>query len=202
VVEFLESDQPSHDQIVAAASRAVDEKLQARFLKQLGRKFGAEARDKAIRWDTSKTTLQNRATTSTLENYGGQHRGDGSHGVEQLSTARNLMEKERDPRKRAAAERRYESLLAGQAAALEGRDIERDLSLQTYKSAVMRELGPDLDTGAGVLAGLHQHWTRLYGIDDDHIMVQDPGAWNRTEINITWAEARAMGYFWTNLVIS
>jgi len=202
VVEFITSAAPGRDEIVAAATRAVDEKLQARFLKQLARKFGAEAKDKTIRWDPSNTAIQNRATTNALENFGGQHRGDGSHGVEQLSTARNLMEKEADPRKRAVAQRRYESLLAGQTAAMEGRDIEGNLSLQTYKSAVVRELGPELDAGRGVIAGLYRHWTRLYGIDDDHILVQDPGAWNRTEINVTWAEARAMGYFWTNLVIS
>jgi len=202
VVEFITSAAPGHDEIVTAATRAVDEKLQARFLKQLARKFGAEAKDKTIRWDQSKTPIQNRATTNALENFGGQHRGDGSHGVEQLSTARNLLEKDGDPRKRAVAKRRYESLLAGQTAAVEGRGIEGDLSLQTYKSAVVRELGPELDAGRGVIAGLYRHWTRLYGIDDDHILVQDPGAWNRTEINVTWAEVRAMGYFWTNLVIS
>ncbi len=119
-----------------------------------------------------------------------------------MSTARNLAEKETDPKKKAAATKQYEELLVGQKAALEGKAIERDLSLETYKSAVVRELGPELDAGGGVIAGLHGHWTRLYGIDSDHILVQDPGAWNRTEINITWAEARAMGYFWTNMVIS
>jgi hypothetical protein len=58
---------------------------------------------------------------------------------------------------------------------------------------VVRELGPELNAGKGVIVGLH---------DDGHILVQDPGAWNRTEINITWVEAWAMGYFWANIVIS
>jgi hypothetical protein len=98
--------------------------------------------------------------------------------------------------------RRYQTLLPAQQAALDGAGIERDLGLERYKSAVIGELGPDIDAGRGVMAGLHMHWTRLYGIDDTHILVQDPGAWNRTEINLTWAEARAMGYFWTNIVIS
>jgi hypothetical protein len=120
-------------------------------------------------------------TTNVLENYGHQHRGDGSHGVEQLSTARNLAEKETDTKKKAAAQKRYEVLLPGQQAALEGNGINGDLSLETYMAAVTRELGPELDAGRGVMAGLSQHWTRLYGIDADHILVQDPGAWNRTE---------------------
>jgi len=67
---------------------------------------------------------------------------------------------------------------------------------------VIRDLGPQLDAGAGVLVGVFQHWTRLYGLDHERVLVQDPGAWNRTEINLTWAEARAMGYFWTNLVVT
>jgi hypothetical protein len=153
VVEFITSETPSPEEIVAAATRAVDAKLQSRFLKQLARKFGADAKDKAIRWDTTNTPIQNRTITNALESYGGQHRGDGSHGVEQLNTARNLLEKETDPRKRAVAERRYQGLLPGQAAALEGQDIERDLSLETYKSAVVRELGPELDAGNGVHRG-------------------------------------------------
>jgi hypothetical protein len=202
VVEFLTSETPSHEEVVAAATRAVADKTKAKFLKQLAGKFGAEAKDKTIRWETTRSARQNLATIDALENYGGQHRGDGSHGVEQLSTARNLAEKEADPTKKRAAEKRYQALLAGQQAALDGADIEGDLSLDTYKSAVIRELAPELDAGKGVIAGLHGHWTRLYGIDDGHILVQDPGAWNRTEINVTWAEARAMGYFWANIVIS
>lgn len=202
VVEFLASDEPSHDEIVAAAKKAVDMKTRAKFLKQLAHRFGAEAKDKTIQWDASKTGKQNIATTDALRDYGGQHRGDGSHGVEQLSTARNLVEKETDPKKKAAARKRYEALLGGQQAALDGKGIDGDLTLDTYKAAVARELGPEIDAGRGVIAGLFGHWTRLYGIDVDHILVQDPGAWNRTEINVTWAEARAMGYFWANIVIS
>lgn len=202
VVEFIGSAEPTRDEIVAAAAKAVTVKGQSWFLKQLANKFGAQATSKSIPWDTSKTTKQNRATTEALEGYGHRHRGDGSHGVEQLSTARNAAEKETNPKKKAALVKQYEALLVGQKTALEGKDIDKDLDLETYKSAVIRELGPVLDAGGGVIAGVYQHWVRLYGIHADHILVQDPGAWNRTEINLTWAEARAMGYFWANLVIS
>lgn len=202
VVEFVASAEPGHDEIVAAAVKAVLQKKYVSLLIQLAHKFGAKARSKTIHWDATKTARQNLATDDVLNRYGGKYRGNGDHGVEQLSTARNAMEKETNPNKKQSAMKRYESLLAGQASALEGKEIEGDLSLDAYKSAVIRDLGPELDAGAGVLVGVFSHWTRLYGLDDEHILVQDPGAWNRTEINITWAEARAMGYFWTNLVVT
>jgi len=201
VVEFITSAEPGHDEVVAAAVKAVRAKAQGPFLKELARKFGAPAKDKPIRWDPSRTRDENRETTDKLNDYDSAHRGNGGHGVEQLSTARNIAEKATDPKTKAADTKRYEALLPKQRAALEGEGIEKDLSLESYKSAVIRELAPELDAGRGVIAGLYMHWTRLYGIDGDHILVQDPGAWNRTEINLTWAEARAMGYFWATIVV-
>jgi len=201
VVEFITSAEPKRDEIVAAAVQAVAAKTQGSFLKRMARKFGAPATDKPIQWDPAKKSEANSRTNQTLNDYGSAHRGDGSHGVEQLSTARNIAEKETDPKKKAADTKRYEALLPKQQAALAGDGIENDLGLDSYKSAVTRELAPEIDAGRGVIAGLYMHWTRLYGIDGDHILVQDPGAWNRTEINLTWAEARAQGYFWANIVV-
>jgi hypothetical protein len=75
-------------------------------------------------------------------------------------------------------------------------------SIKSYQDAITAQLGKHLDAGKGVIAGLSGHYVRLYEITDTGVCVQDPGQWIRTEMRITWAEARAMGYFWVNLVIS
>jgi hypothetical protein len=202
VVEFIASSMPTHDEIITAASKAVIAKPTPDFLQKLATRFGAQAKTKTVHWDASSTLKKNLSTVDELRKYGAEHRGGLSSGVEQLTTARNIYEKENDPKKKAVAQKRYETLLAGQKSALEGKEIDGDLSIETYKSAVVRDLGLYIDAGRGVIAGLSGHWTRLYAIDVDGVRVQDPGAWNRTEINLTWSECRAMGYFWTNLVIS
>ncbi|MDB4959825.1 MAG: hypothetical protein JWO36_7394 [Myxococcales bacterium] len=85
---------------------------------------------------------------------------------------------------------------------LDDPEMEKTLPIETYKNAVTTQLGKQLDAGKGVIAGLAGHYVRLYEVTDTGVCVQDPGQWNRTEMRITWAEARAMGYFWVNLVIS
>jgi hypothetical protein len=119
-----------------------------------------------------------------------------------MNTARNFFEKEANPKSKEKKKKIYEALLAKNQAALDGKDIEGTLGIETYTKAVTEQLGPELDAGRGVIAGLYQHWTRLYGVDADGIKVQDPGGFDRTEVRISWPEARAMGYFWTNLIIS
>ncbi len=201
VVHKLGAKESTDANIIAAANEAVLDKPHLPFLAELSRDFGASPSSQSVKWDAD--AKKNHAANTKLEDFGDENRGD--HGsnrrVEAMNTAKNLMERETNPAKKAALQKDYEALLAKEKPALEGKGIESTLSLETYQAAVTRDLGPLLDAGAGVIAGLSGHWTRLYAIDEQGVKVQDPGQWNRSEMKISWAEARAMGYFWTNLVI-
>jgi hypothetical protein len=201
VVHKLGAKESTDENIIAAANQAVMDKPHVDFLAELSRDFGASPSYQSVKWDAD--AKKNHAANSKLEDFGEENRGD--HGknrrVEAMNTAKNLMERETNPAKKAALQKDYEALLVKEKPALEGKGIESTLSLETYQAAVTRDLGPPLDAGAGVIAGLSGHWTRLYAIDEQGVKVQDPGQWNRSEMKISWAEARAMGYFWTNLVI-
>jgi len=201
VVHKLGAKESTDENIIAAANQAVMDKPHIGFLSDLSRDFGASPSSQSVKWDAD--AKKNHTANSKLEDFGEENRGD--HGsnrrVEAMNTAKNLMERETNPAKKAALQKDYEALLAKEKPALEGKGIESTLSLETYQAAVTRDLGPFLDAGAGVIAGLSGHWTRLYAIDEQGVKVQDPGQWNRSEMKISWAEARAMGYFWTNLVI-
>ena len=201
VVHKLKANEATDANIIAAANQAVMDKPHIDFLAELSRDFGASPSYQAVKWDAD--AKKNHRANDELESFGEENRGD--HGnnrrVEAMNTAKNLMERETHPAKKAALQKDYEALLAKEKPALEGKGIETTLSLETYQAAVTRDLGPSLDAGAGVIAGLSGHWTRLYAIDAQGVKVQDPGQWNRSEMKISWAEARAMGYFWTNLVI-
>jgi hypothetical protein len=42
---------------------------------------------------------------------------------------------------------------------------------------------------------------RLQAVEDDHVVVDDPGSAGKANRKVTWEEARAMGYFAVGLVL-
>jgi hypothetical protein len=184
------------------------------FLKGVAAFMGAKPTEVALSFDSDAT--KNAAVTRKLDDFGASHRGIYTDGVEKMNTERNLMEnaadkeahatsdkdKKRYETDRVKAENYYKQLDKTNHKWLDDAAMEKTLPIENYKNVVTNQLGKHLDQGHGVIAGLSGHYVRLYAVNADGVSVQDPGQWNRTEMRITWAEARAMGYFWTNLVIS
>ena len=199
IVHVLKDAEPTRENVINAADVVVGQKKYMSFIMGMIADFGLSATSVPVKWDADRK--KNRDLTNKLSNYGDLHRGEHKKNkkVEELNTLKNEMDREPDPKKREALQKQYEDLLPSQQAALDGKGIE-DLPVETYASCVKRDLAL-LDAGAGLLAGLSNHWTRLYAIDADGFRVQDPGEWNRSEMKISWAEGRAMGYFWTNWVV-
>ncbi len=199
----------SHDEagVIKGAGVASVAKASVPYLEGLAKFMGAKPQE--------VTLNLGKGAVSFLNDYGAKHRGITAPGVEKMNTARNLMENDQDKensatndkdrkkyeKSRASHETDYKSLDKANHKWLEDPEAEQKVPLETYKGAVKAQLGPHIDAGRGVIAGLSGHYVRLYAIDETGIRVQDPGQWNRSEMRITWAEARAMGYFWTNLVI-
>jgi hypothetical protein len=53
-----------------------------------------------------------------------------------------------------------------------------------------------------VVVGQYRHFVRLQELTEDFIVKDDPGSWTRSDLRITWEEARAMGLFNKWLVVS
>lgn len=200
--------------LFAGANDAANQKGTIKFLKGLATFMGATPTAVNVSFDADPK--KNAAITQKLESYGGDHRGITSDGVEKMNTERNLAENADEKQQAARTEKErkkygaehdkakgyYDKLDKTQHKWLDDAEIEKSLPIKAYKDAITAQLGKHLDAGHGVIAGLSGHYVRLYEITDTGVCVQDPGQWNRTEMRITWAEARAMGYFWVNLVIS
>lgn len=204
----------TNDGLIAGANDAANQKGTIKFLKGLATFMGATPTAVNVSFDSDPK--KNTAITQKLESYGSDHRGITTDGVEKMNTQRNLAEnadakqqKAKSDKERKAAGKEhdkaqgyYEKLDKTNHKWLDDAEIEKTLPIKAYQDAVTAQLGKHLDAGQGVIAGLSGHYVRLYEITDTGVCVQDPGQWNRTEMRITWAEARAMGYFWVNLVIS
>lgn len=52
------------------------------------------------------------------------------------------------------------------------------------------------------LVGLSNHFVRLQSLGDDHVILDDPARDSRSATRLTYAEARAMGYFHMRFVVS
>ncbi|MBV8756560.1 MAG: SH3 domain-containing protein [Deltaproteobacteria bacterium] len=202
VVHALGGTEPTHDNIIAAANQVVGDKKFMSKVVGVVADFGASASTVSVKWDDDRKT--NAKTNEALSAYGDKHRGDHKNDqkVEAENTERNAAERATDAKSRDAHQKRADHLAEQQHDALVGDEaINRQLPIDNYKAAVTRDLGKHLDAGHGILAGLSNHWTKLYAIEEHGIRVQDPGQYDRSEMSITWEEARAMGYFWTNWVI-
>jgi hypothetical protein len=69
------------------------------------------------------------------------------------------------------------------------------LPVETYREAVLAEVNPLLDSGAQILVGMENHFVRLDALDEDTVMVDDPGFADLKNVRVTWEQARDMGFF-------
>jgi hypothetical protein len=69
------------------------------------------------------------------------------------------------------------------------------LPVDDYRQAVLKKVNPLLDKGAQILVGMEEHFVRLDGLDQDTIQVDDPGEKGFKNLQVTWEQARNLGYF-------
>jgi hypothetical protein len=85
--------------------------------------------------------------------------------------------------------------------AMSDEGIKTKLSIESYKEAIMTQVGGELASGAAVVVGMTGHFVRLQAIHDEHIIIDDPGSWDNHDLKLTWEEARAVGCFWNRVVM-
>ncbi len=74
-------------------------------------------------------------------------------------------------------------------------EAEKLLPVDTYREAVLKKINPLLDSGAQILVGMEGHFVRLDGLDKETIQVDDPGEKGFKSLQVTWEQARGLGYF-------
>ncbi len=80
-------------------------------------------------------------------------------------------------------------------------DIEHQLPLKKFTEDVLAVIRPALDAGKQVVAGQYNHFVRIESVDDTGVVKDDPGNWLRSDDQLTWEEARALGLFENYLIL-
>ncbi len=177
----------SDDGVKAGAKAAWDSILSISTLDHLGSQFGASGSVKAFNATGIKKDKKNKTASDVdvLGGFGKDHRKD----VEKYINARNKGEVSSD-------------LQAGYDAAMADTSIDDRLSLEAYRDYVIEHIGADLAAGGSIVIALTGHYAKLQAIVPDGVIVNDPARDSRAATHLTWAEARAMGYFKHRLVLS
>lgn len=94
---------------------------------------------------------------------------------------------------KSAEQKAYKALWS--ADQLSAADADALLSVDTYRSSVLRKMNPLLDAGAQILVGMENHFVRLDALDQEAVQVDDPGQGSFKNVRMTWAQARDQGMF-------
>lgn len=186
------------ESIKAAAVKAWNSILDWSMLGKLASDFGANAKIEmfdasGIKKNRKKKT---RADHQFIRGHGDKHRDP----VEDYINARIRAQEpgKQQAKNQAAAEKlrgKYEEAIADEG-------IDERVSLDTYRDHLVEVVGRDLDGGKAVIVGLAGHFVKLQSLDEEKIVVDDPGRDTRSATVLTYAEARAMGYFHMRFVVS
>jgi len=187
--------------IKAAAAVAWNQIKQITFLGELAKDFGATATLKYFSTSADPAPKGKHAqshSSTVLEGQGLDQR----HRIDKVIDARNKMEAETDPARRAALKQVYDRLRDHDAAALNGQAIEKSLPVEEYKHSVISQLGAELASGAAIETHVINHFIRVHSVHEDHVVIDDPSQDARAHKKVLWEEARAQGMFEKRLVIT
>jgi hypothetical protein len=160
--------------------------------------FGVQARYGAFKLDPG---AKRDTGSQDLDDFA-EKQFEGTKAGAALSALQAKLAKEKDPERQAALEKQLATLTKKvDAAKTADAEIEGKVPLERYKRQVLAQLGPELDRGRQVIVGQYHHYVRLESIDENGVVKDDPGGWNRGNWRITWEQARAMGLFriWLSL---
>ncbi len=81
-------------------------------------------------------------------------------------------------------------------------EYEGMVPLEDYKAEVTSTFVPILSEGKHVEVNLHNHFVHLVEINSDGPVVDEVGEGGGKRLQLSWAKARALGYFQANTVYS
>lgn len=80
--------------------------------------------------------------------------------------------------------------------------IETLLPLADYKSTIIPVMQAAINGGNQVMVNLHNHFVRLQSLDEDAIIIDDPGNRQGENVRVPWEQAREYGYFQNYLILA
>jgi hypothetical protein len=193
----------SPEEILKGANDAFNNVASAKAVKKLAEDFGASATIGEFKLDPG---AKKDAGQRALKQFGAKHSTQALVKAEVAMRLREIerrLERETKPAKRAKLEKEKAELQAKLAkmGPLSDAAIESVLPLEQYKQAVLKQIGPELDSGRQIVAGQYHHFVRLQAVTDEFVIKDDPGGFTRGNMQLTWEEARAMGLFWHWILI-
>ncbi len=185
--------------VKAAAQTAWDSILGWSFLQELASDFGVTATIKYFDASGIQSNRRPRSRTRSdqerIRTHGNVHRMPVEHHINARLTAQA-------PDSTEAQNRAVEARRPAYQAAVADEGIDEQVSLETYRTHLLEQVGQDIDAGHVVIVGLANHFVRLQSLDQEHIIVDDPARDSRSATLLTYAEARAMGYFHMRFILS
>ncbi len=182
--------------VKAGAKEAWDSILQWQFLKDLAGDFKVNARIKMF--DASGIKTNKKAGTKSDDKKIRSHGDKNRMAVEKYINARLAAEAKASKKNLDARDKLQDAY----DAAIADEGIDEQVSLTDYRDHLVKQVGADLDAGNAVIVGLAGHFVKLQSLDQDHIIVDDPARDTRSGTVLSYAEARAMGYFHMRFVLS
>lgn len=182
--------------VKAGAKEAWNSILEWQFLKDLASDFKVNAHIKMFNASGIKTDKKagTKSDDKKIRSLGDKNR----MAVEKYINARLAAEAKGSEKNLAARDK----LQAGYDAAIADEGIDDQVSISDFRDHLVKEVGKDLDAGKAVIVGLSGHFVKLQSLDENHIIVDDPARDTRSGTVLSYAEARAMGYFHMRFVLS
>lgn len=82
------------------------------------------------------------------------------------------------------------------------RALDKIIPIGDYKAIVSAALSKELDAGNQIVGHLYHHFVRVESVEEDGVIIDDPGGYGRKNHLFTWDEARGLGAFTIFNVIS
>jgi hypothetical protein len=181
--------------VKAGAKIAWDSILEWRNLVELAKLFKVSATQKLFDVTGTKDNKKKNVKHDykVLKAHGDKNR----MAVEKYINAKNMA----DETGKQTHKDKAEQLRPAYEAAIADTGMDSRVDLEGYREHVIEHIGADLDAGCSVIVGLSGHFVRLQSIHEDHVLVNDPARDSRSLTKLSFAEARAMGYFATRFVL-
>jgi hypothetical protein len=79
--------------------------------------------------------------------------------------------------------------------AIDPKALDELQPLDVYAAAVEEGLGKHLDAGHQIVGHVHSHFIRVEGVEDEGVLIDDPGSHARHDFLLKWRESREIGGF-------
>lgn len=199
VAEKMRAGTTSEEKIIQAAKNAWKPILSEDFLKQIAERFGVTATVKWFTTDTASSVEDQQKEAWKLIKIAksNEHRNK----VVELVLLRNAIEAAESEAEKEKLQKRYDRKLKKLGGELSTKQDEKRIALESYRQQMADQIGAELDSGHAVVVHMKGHYIRLQALKEDHVIVDDPAGKEKSNMKVTYEEARKLAYFYKRIVL-